>query len=291
MYLKLKIIICLFFGVLISCTASVDPIDTTNILSLPIPLIKEFSISNNIMSLTINSFVVETGDLQGAIIYLSSNENDIEAITSVSLNEFSDVNDKTGVISIISTNDFDFDQTGKQIITANIDITSLSLDKNQLFFLGVTVYGQNDSFARINQHRGFFESNPDTNYNFSFADITKTNITTNNTLTFNNGCVLVDDTISDLNLIYSDSFIFLEIDNISCELQDRGFSTDFTRVQTLPTEGYLSGVGRRIPLIEGHIYSILKNNYYYKIYIESLAENNIGLFYISLKNEENRNKF
>ena len=173
-------------GIFWGCTNLNDPVNTTDVIPYPPPVIRGVEIRSNNLSIQVRSYLRLTGDMEGYIIYLTDNPAVANGLDSSQLNDFENINEKPGYFTNIGSNDFNIISD-----VQSATITNILLTNTNEMYLAVSVYGQNDSFARVHGNRGYIESlvtrvepfHLRNTFFFSFNEETsltiKTNITTN----------------------------------------------------------------------------------------------------------------
>lgn len=269
-------IFCLLLGLglLWGCADLNNPSST--ILAIPYqqPEITSVTTSSNFFSIAVRSYLRKTGDFEGYIIYLSEDVAIIDGLGQSSLNDFDNIRDKTGYFTNIGLSNGRLeigskDQTG---FLSDIMINST----NQLY-LAVSVYGQNDTFARINSHGGYIESPPTRlnpfhlkqTFNFSLSNFV--NNSSNSSLGYNNGRLFVTNSTNQSTSLLStiltnngnsDDYLIFQVGTAS--IQSLGYRTNFDLLTILPTNGYTTST---VPIISNHIYAVKNGEQYFKLYV------------------------
>ena len=272
-----------------------NPQNTTDVLPYPPPVIENLQVSSDSIVANVTSYIRETGDFLGYIIYLTADEDIFGSIAGDSFNNpaYLEITNRPGVYGFLRRQDrqeintprirsssISFNQDGFQELSVDIQIASEFRDR--MLYFGITAYGQNNFFARVHQHRGYIESLLDENLSTRsfFIRRTLSFFLTN----FQSGASVekgfrhqgddlleVGDTSADVVLRGAGLGSSILVPRSPAGIQGLGYSGDFSQITDIPEDGYSS---ERYPVIAGHVYAVKSKNgmNFYKIYISQVEQ-------------------
>lgn len=263
-----------------NCTNLNNPVNTTGILPYPPPTIEWINMYSNRFDISIKSYLKNTGDLEGYIIYISEDGSIISNLDNTDLNSLNNISNKSGFFTNIN-------QAGNIVNQATFQtlfVSNLLLTNTNKLFLAVSVYGQNDFFASVHQHKGFFES-PSVRsvpfhlrktFNFTLNSIS--NSLTNSSLGFHNHSFFVTNTPGGLvgmtNQLYVSTtsnrvgaYLIFNV-GTNAAIQSLGYQEHFNRLTTLPKAGFSS---QSMPIVSNHVYAVKTGNIYFKLQVTNIA--------------------
>lgn len=121
--------------------------------------LKVYNYSDHTASLDVLSFIIDTGDMQGVILYGGTNLNDIQNIANNDINSyFPDLSKKPGYLSIQSPSTLNYNLENKQLTSfSRVSIASATTSP---FYFSSSVLFKNPIYAAIHNNEGFFENAP-----------------------------------------------------------------------------------------------------------------------------------
>lgn len=271
-----------------ACTAYTDPTATTRVQAYPSPLIQSISLYSNQVSLTIWSHVTSSDftNTNGYLVYLSSTNSNIQNISNLITNVYSEVTNKPFLVAQVDPNP-GRQPDGTQIATATIT----GLISGTTYYVTATCFGINSLVAQVYSSKGWIESSPAPILSFTPRPEFSFSMS-NHFATGGNGAALdftgtaMGAANANANPSLINNAIFFRVYSNSAAqyvpslsagpsstatLQSLGFSTNVREKMTLPSNGYL-GSSAAFPVSAGYIFALkLSSGYYAKIAVTNVS--------------------
>lgn len=258
-----------------------DPTNTTDIIPYPPPTVDFMRVYSNAFDIQIRSYLKNTGDMEGYLIYLSDNASDIANLSQNNLNNLTDISVKPGFFTNLTNREI---RVNYQFVTA----FGLIITNTNRLYMAVSVYGQNGDYARVHTNRGYVESLPTIVSSFyvrklsDFSLNSFSNTSSNSSsLNYSNGNLYVTNTSSSLSthLLHvlttsnvNKAYPIFQVGN-NTSIQSLGLGSDFNSLITLPESGYTS---QPVPIISNHTYAVKHNDVYFKLHVTNISNENFN---------------
>ena len=259
-----------------------DPNETTQVIVYPSPLLDELRIVSNQIELKIRSYANDS-DFSNYNIFLGSLNDDLDAINDQEIGEFENLSEMDFFLT--NTRRPSFSSSGFQTLT---HFQTNGLRVNVSYKIGVTCFGIQPIFARVEENNGWIQSRVSKTLSFNmrrewslevfnyFANPSLGGLRINASEMVEVFNTTGSDPLSSLVplTLYVDflegalRLLVISPTNSSGALQDLGYKSDFYQVILPPALGYQRGVP--FVLEQKHLYLIRTPGGYFKIYTEEI---------------------